>query len=209
MVKLLKSAWTYYYLLLVLMFAPIAYGHSTIPPEASNAARLYFYILWSHFVFGAISLLVGPAQLSARFRQWSINRHRILGVIYITSVFTSSMAGFWLSFHAEMPMFGLSLAVLNVVWLITTGAGLYFALAGNISYHALWMTRSFLTTNVFVVFRLLIPFALLATPKDESPEYQFAFAVQVALWGTLGIFEWSRARKAFRNSTSDHSKQNA
>jgi uncharacterized membrane protein YozB (DUF420 family) len=194
MINYLKSPWTYYYLVIVLMFAALAYGHSSPPTEGSDSERLYFKILWLHFVLGAVTLLIGPIQFSEKVRRSSINRHRVLGVAYVSCVFISGMAGFWLAFNSQMPMFGYSLAVLDVVWIITTGTGLYFALKGKISSHALWMKRSFLTTNVFVLFRLFIPIALLATPKGENPEYQFAIAVQVALWGMLGIFEWRRVK---------------
>ena len=194
MINYFKSLWTYYYLVIVLMFAALAYGHSSPPPEGANFETVYFKILWLHFVLGAVTLLIGPMQFSEKIRRSSINRHRALGIAYVSCVFISGMAGFWMAFNAQMPMFGYSLAVLDVVWIATTGAGLYFALKGKISRHALWMKRSFLTTNVFVLFRLFIPIALLATPRGENPEYQFAIAVQIALWGMLGIFEWRRIK---------------
>jgi uncharacterized membrane protein YozB (DUF420 family) len=194
MANYLKSPWTYYYLLIVFMFLALAYAHSSPPTEGSDSARLYFKILWLHFVLGAVALLIGPMQFSEKVRRSSINRHRVLGVAYVSSVFISGMAGFWMAFNSQMPMFGYSLAVLDVVWIVTTGTGFYFALNGEISRHALWMKRSFITTNVFVLFRFFIPIALIVTPKGDDPEYQFAVAVQIALWGMLGIFEWRRIK---------------
>ena len=91
-------------------------------------------------------------------------------------------------------MFGYSLAVLDVVWMTTTGMALYCALTRRIPSHQLWMKRSFVTTNVFVVFRFFIPIAFIFTPEGAAPEYQFAIAVQIALWGMLGIFEWRRIK---------------
>lgn len=190
----LKSAWTYYYLLLVLMYAALSFLHSTLPASGDEAQMIYFNILWLHFVLGAIALLIGPLQLSRNFRKTSISRHRILGLIYVVCVFVSGIAGFWMAFNSQMPMFGYSLAILDVVWLLTTGLALYFAVTKQIAKHQLWMKRSFVTTNVFVVFRFFIPIALMLTPNGESPEYQFAIAVQIALWGMLGIFEWRRAK---------------
>jgi uncharacterized membrane protein YozB (DUF420 family) len=174
------------------MFAGLAYAHSTPPTAGQDAQTLYYKILWLHFVLGATVLLIGPIQLSKKFRRASISRHRKLGITYVSCIFISGPAGFWMAFNSELPMFGYSLAVLDVVWMISTGMALYFAITRRISKHQLWMKRSFITTNVFVVFRLFIPLALLLTPEGQAPDYQFAITVQVALWGMLGIYEWRR-----------------
>jgi uncharacterized membrane protein len=202
MLNYAKSLWTYYYLLIVLMFVALSYVHSEVPREGSDKEILYFIVLWVHFVFGAVTLAIGPMQFSERIRRSSKRGHRALGVAYVSCVFLSGAAGFWMAFNSTMPMFGYSLALLDVVWMVTTGAALYFALAGNIPTHALWMKRSFLTTNVFVLFRLFNPIALLLTPGGQAPEYQFAITVQIALWGILGIFEWRRSKVKQQSETA-------
>jgi len=174
------------------MFVGLAYAHSTPPAAGLNTQNLYYEILWLHFVLGAIALLIGPIQLSEKFRKVSIRRHRKLGITYVSCVFISGLAGFWMAFNSELPMFGYSLAVLDIVWMFSTGMALYFAIKRRISKHQLWMKRSFITTNVFVVFRFFIPVALLLTPEGQVPEYQFAITVQITLWGMLGIYEWRR-----------------
>ncbi len=194
MKKYFKSVWSYYYLLLILMFAALAYGHSTPPSNGIDKEGLYFNILWIHFVLGAIAIVIGPMQLSEKFRKASVSRHRKLGITYVSCVFISGIAGFWMAFNSQMPMFGYTLAILDVVWLFTTGMALYCAITRQIPNHQLWMKRSFVTTNVFVVFRFFIPIALLVTPPGQAPEYQFAIAIQIALWGMLAIFEWRRTK---------------
>jgi len=175
-------------------FVGLGYVHSTPPTAGLDTQNLYYKILWLHFVLGAIALLIGPIQLSEKFRKVSIRRHRKLGITYVSCVFISGLAGFWMAFYSEFPMFGYSLAVLDIVWMISTGMAVYFAITRRISKHQLWMKRSFVTSNVFVVFRFFIPFALLLTPEGQVPVYQFAITVQVTLWGMLGIYEWRGAK---------------
>ena len=62
MPKWMKSAWTYYYLLIVGMFALIALNHSSFPNEGTAHEKTYFTMLWLHFVFGSVALLIGPMQ---------------------------------------------------------------------------------------------------------------------------------------------------
>ena len=189
----LKSLWTYYYLLIIALFAVSGIRHP--PPTTGEVTQqlLYTNLLWVHFVLGAIALLIGPLQLSKNFRQANIKRHRILGMTYVSCIYISGIAGFWMAFNSQLPWFGYSLAVLDVVWIITTTLALFYAKQRRIAEHQLWITRSFIVTNVFVVFRFMIPIAF-AIPYSTI-EYKFALFVQVALWSMLGIYELRR-RKA-------------
>ena len=110
------------------MFAGLAFVHSTPPAVGLDTQNLYYKILWLHFILGAIALLIGPIQLSEKFRKASIIRHRKLGITYVSCVFISGLAGFWMAFNSELPMFGYSLAILDVVWIFVTAMALYFGI---------------------------------------------------------------------------------
>jgi hypothetical protein len=50
-------------------------------------------LLIPHTLCGLIALLAGPVQFSSRFRQRHLNFHRVLGRIYVISVFIGALSG--------------------------------------------------------------------------------------------------------------------
>ena len=51
------------------------------------------HLLIPHTLCGVIALLSGPIQFSSRFRQRHLNFHRVLGRIYVISVFIGALTG--------------------------------------------------------------------------------------------------------------------
>jgi hypothetical protein len=50
-------------------------------------------LLIPHTLSGVIALLAGPVQFSSRFRQRHLTLHRVLGRIYVISVFVGALTG--------------------------------------------------------------------------------------------------------------------
>src|SRR5580704_12972909 len=51
------------------------------------------HLLIPHALFAVIALLAGPMQFSSRLRQRYLKFHRVLGRIYVISVFVGSLTG--------------------------------------------------------------------------------------------------------------------
>src|ERR1700761_5350137 len=51
------------------------------------------HILIPHTLSGVLALLIGPIQFSSRFRKRHLKLHRVLGRIYVVSVFIGSFTG--------------------------------------------------------------------------------------------------------------------
>ena len=51
------------------------------------------HLLIPHTLSGVMALLIGPLQFSSRFRQRHLKLHRVLGRIYVLSVFIGSFTG--------------------------------------------------------------------------------------------------------------------
>src|SRR5271169_317428 len=51
------------------------------------------HLLIPHTLAGTFALLIGPMNFSSRIRQRHLQLHRILGRIYVTSVFIGSFTG--------------------------------------------------------------------------------------------------------------------
>ncbi len=109
-------------------------------------------LLIPHVIFGTVALLSGPVQFSSRLRQRHLKFHRILGRLYVASVFVSAPTGVLLS--AGRPGFpGTSMQAF--AWVACTAAALVTARNRHITQHRQWMARSYAVTFTFVSSRVL------------------------------------------------------
>src|SRR6202012_4565238 len=110
------------------------------------------HLLISHTLSGTFALLSGPLQFSNRFRQRHLNLHRVLGRLYVVSVFVGSFTGIALA--AGRPGFpGTSMQA--AAWMVCTTAAFLTARNGHIVQHRQWMMRSYAVTFTFVSSRVL------------------------------------------------------
>jgi len=115
--------------------------------------------LLPHGIAGACALLLGPMQFSDRLRQRFSQFHRVVGRIYVASVFLAAPLGFYIEYFQERTggarSFTLAAAVDAVLWMVTTGIAMAFILKGKVQEHQQWMTRSFAVALVFLEGRVI------------------------------------------------------
>jgi uncharacterized membrane protein len=110
------------------------------------------HLLIPHTLCGVIALLSGPIQFSSRFRQRHLKFHRVLGRIYVVSVFIGAATGVALA--SGRPGFpGTSMQA--AAWIVCTTAALLTARNRQILQHRQWMVRSYAVTFTFVSSRVL------------------------------------------------------
>ena len=110
------------------------------------------HLLIPHTLCGVLALLAGPLQFSSRFRQRHLKFHRILGRVYVVSVFVGSFTGIALA--AGRP--GLpGTAMQAAAWMVCTTAAFLTARNRQIVQHRQWMARSYAVTFTFVSSRVL------------------------------------------------------
>jgi uncharacterized membrane protein len=110
------------------------------------------HLLVPHTLSGVIALLAGPMQFSSRLRQRHLKFHRVLGRIYVISVFIGALSGIALA--AGRPgMPGTSMQA--AAWIICTTAAFITARNRQIDQHRQWMVRSYAVTFTFVSSRVL------------------------------------------------------
>jgi uncharacterized membrane protein len=114
-----------------------------------------FYI---HITFGGIALLTGWTQFSKRLRNKYLNAHRLVGKIYVASVFLSSIAGLYIAFFASGGLVCvLGFGSLAVLWLISIIQAYNTILKREIKQHENWMIRNYALTFGAVTLRLWLP----------------------------------------------------
>src|SRR5271168_1192498 len=110
------------------------------------------HLLIPHTLSGVLALLIGPIQFSSRFRQRHLGLHRVLGRIYVISVFIGSFTGIALA--AGRPgLPGTSMQA--AAWMVCTTAAFVTARNRQIAVHRQWMARSYAVTFTFVSSRVL------------------------------------------------------
>ena len=110
------------------------------------------HLLIPHTLCGVIALLAGPLQFSSRFRQRHLKFHRVLGRIYVISVFIGAFTGIALA--AGRPgLPGTSMQA--AAWIVCTTAAFITARNRQIVQHRQWMARSYAVTFTFVSSRVL------------------------------------------------------
>jgi uncharacterized membrane protein len=114
------------------------------------------HLLIPHTLAGISALLIGPINFSSRIRQRHLQLHRILGRIYVISVFVGSFTGIALA--AGRPgLPGTSMQA--AAWMVCTTAAFVTARNRQIAVHRQWMARSYAVTFTFVSSRVfnLVP----------------------------------------------------
>ena len=110
------------------------------------------HLLIPHTLAGIFALLIGPINFSSRFRQRHLKVHRVLGRIYVISVFIGAATGVALA--AGRPGFPGTL-MQAVAWIVCTTAAFVTARNRQIIQHRQWMMRSYAVTFTFVSSRVL------------------------------------------------------
>src|SRR5665213_2396912 len=109
-------------------------------------------LLIPHTLAGIFALLIGPINFSSRIRQRHLQLHRVLGRIYVVSVFVGAATGVALAWgRPGLPGTSMQAAA----WIVCTSAALIAARNRQIVQHRQWMVRSYAVTFTFVSSRLL------------------------------------------------------
>jgi uncharacterized membrane protein len=109
-------------------------------------------LLIPHTLAGIFALLIGPINFASRIRERRPHLHRILGRIYVISVFVGAATGVALAFGR--PGFPGTCGQ-GAAWVICTTAAFITARNRHLLQHRQWMARSYAVTFTFVSSRIL------------------------------------------------------
>ena len=109
-------------------------------------------LLIPHTLCGVLALVAGPVQFSSRVRERHLKFHRVLGRVYVVSVFIGAFTGIALA--AGLPgLPGTSMQA--AAWIVCTTAAFITARNRHLVQHRQWMIRSYAVTFTFVSSRVL------------------------------------------------------
>ena len=92
----------------------------------SKLSEFWYSMLFTHITTSIVALVIGPFTLSTKFRERNINRHRIMGRIYMVGILLGGLSGLYLSFYATGGLVAkLGFGLLSVFWLTSAYQALH------------------------------------------------------------------------------------
>jgi uncharacterized membrane protein len=138
--------------------------YSEVPLLRQRTERAYLgtiqWLIIPHILGGITAILSGPLQFSSRLRRRNPKFHRVLGRVYVLSVFAAAPLAVVLSNHRHDPR-AIYFVAANIVqagtWFLVTVAAFLTARNRHFQQHREWMVRSYAVTFTFVGTRVLQP----------------------------------------------------
>ena len=157
-----------------------------------------------HIVAGGAALFMGLAQLRSGISGRRRGMHRWMGRAYVGCVAVGSLAAVALLRHASANwVFATGLWGLAAAWVGTTGLAYVAIRRGDVAQHREWMTRSYVVTFAFVMFRAL--FELLGALHVGTVAERAAFASWCCWAAPLLLAELTlQGRKVLAPASSRH-----
>lgn len=153
---------------------------------ADEVWRLGFYV---HIGASVVALIVGGLNFISSWRTQHIQRHRLLGRIYIWSVALGGISALAIAPNATAGLVAqLGFAGLGLAWLFATYRAYGYIHQKNIAQHRRWMHRSYALTFAAVTLRIILPTELALLHMDFNSAYRI---VAWACWvPNLVVMEW-------------------
>lgn len=147
-------------------------------PIAQHFAPAKWFLV-VHAFAGVLAMSLGALQFSNRLRARYLPVHRIMGYIYVVSVFISAP----FAIPVAMKIASLSLVAASAVqsfgWMLTTAIALYCIRSGKVAQHRRWMMRSYPFAMVFTVARVIIPIPPIL--RMGLP------GIEIVVWSTIAL----------------------
>ena len=111
--------------------------------------------LLPHGITGALALLLGLSQFSARLRRRHLRWHRWMGRVYVSGVAVAAPIGIvieavkYVNGTAPLRLL-IGSTGFGILFALTTGVGFSLARRGQVQQHRRWMTRSYAIATVFL-----------------------------------------------------------
>ncbi|AJG91205.1 DUF2306 domain-containing protein (plasmid) [Bacillus tropicus] len=144
----------------------------------SKLIVFWYIMLFIHITISIVALVNGPFTLSTKFRGKNINRHRIVGKIYMIGILLGGVSGLYLSFYAMGGLVTkLGFDLLSVFWLTSAYQALNRVKNKKIQDHRNWMIRNYFLTFAAVTLRIWLPLFVLLFGLE-----QFEVSYTVIAW---------------------------
>ncbi|MFT6795159.1 MAG: putative membrane protein [Maribacter sp.] len=164
---------------------------------ASKSESLLSNVIWNvgfygHILFGGIALLIGWIQFSKKMRSLHLNKHRLIGKVYLSSAVISGVCGIYIGFFATGGIIAsMGFILLGIFWLYTTITAYNAVRRGDLELHQGFMIYSYALCFAAVTLRIWLPLLTIVF-GDFIPAYRM---VAWLCWVPNVIFAYFWVRK--------------
>jgi len=130
---------------------------------ATKSEELLSDVIWNsgfygHIIFGGLALLIGWVQLSKKLREQNLERHRIIGKVYVIAAIIGGLCGCYLALYATGGIISsLGFMCLGLLWLYTTIQAYIAIKKRDIKLHQAFMIYSYAACFAAVTLRFWLP----------------------------------------------------
>ena len=150
----------------------VDFGVLQSKPGTLLADPVWNIAFYTHILCGGIALLIGWIQFRQALRERMLKLHKRVGMVYVTAVFFSSLAGVYIGLFATGGLVSiLGFVSLGIVWFCTTMMGWFTAKKHNYDAHEDWMIFSYAATYAAVTLRIWLPLLITLHHGEFIPAY--------------------------------------
>jgi uncharacterized membrane protein len=147
-------------------------GRAAFPPDLVESFTARPWGIYSHVLFGALAIVLGPFQFRRNILLRHRALHRNLGRAYVVSALLTGIVGLYMAFYS----FGglnthLGFGLLGALTTFTTAMAYTRIRARDVSSHREWMIRSFALIFAAVTLRIELPLLIIWNRGDFPPAY--------------------------------------
>jgi uncharacterized membrane protein len=145
---------------------------TAFPPSIRDSFLARPWGIYTHVLFGALALMIGPFQ----FRRGILARrralHRTLGKVYLVSATLTGIVGLYMAVYSFGGMnTHLGFGILGAVTAATTLIAYARIRAFDVRHHREWMIRSFSLIFAAVTLRIELPLLIIGFQGEFPPAY--------------------------------------
>jgi len=156
--------------------------------------KLAFY---AHITLAPVALALMPFQFWKGLRARRPQVHRWIGRAYGLCILLAGVGGLLMAVGTEAgPVAAVGFGLLAVLWLGSTGYGIWLAQQGRIAEHQRWMIRSAALTFAAVTLRVYLPFLFMILGEEAG----YTLVAWLCWVPNLVVAEWLLLRPARRSS---------
>lgn len=169
-------------------------GNAAFPPNLRSSFEARPWGIYSHVVFGALALALGPFQLRRGLLLRNRPLHRRLGLVYVICSAMTGVVGTYMAVYSYGGLVThLGFGLLGFATFMTALKPYFHIRAHEVAPHRAWMIRNYALVFAAVTLRIELPLLANAMQQFDTP---YAMISWLSWVPNLAFAEWYLRRSS-------------
>lgn len=174
-------------------------GEAAFPPNLRTSFDARPWGIYSHVMFGAVALALGPFQFRRGLLLRNRALHRRLGLVYVICSALTGVVGMYMAVYSYGGrVTHLGFGALGFATFMTAVKSYFHIRAHEVAPHRAWMIRNYALIFAAVTLRIELPLMAMAMREFDTP---YAIVSWLCWVPNLAFAEWYLRRS--RSAESD------